>query len=110
MRRFLKLVLAHFPTLLPQTPDAHFRWVNDILDLGGFEKTDSNVERISTATLHLDNKIPTDRVPKMYFVKSLRRDITNQISYSVIMGFKQQQKAASVENGQQVSEIKEDLG
>lgn len=108
LKRSIGAAMARWPTQLPQTPDAHYHWINSILDIGGFERNDSNVERISTAVLHIPNKTPTDRVPKSYFIKSLRKDIANQICYSVVIGFKQQREAAAKEasnaSGPQVQE------
>lgn len=66
-------------TMLPVTPEEFDQFATDILTMSGVEDKPAHRHTLATSIMHLDPT--TDRKEKSYFVKSLRKSISNQVAY-----------------------------
>lgn len=93
MKRLFKRLLSYFPAPLPVGLTSFNEWADSIIELSGkFADEDSLKWAISNMVMHLPST--TDRVPKNYFVKCLRKTAANQVCGQVFMDIKEKQKAA----------------
>lgn len=93
IKQFILKILSFIPTPLPVGMTEYNKWMDSVLNLVGpiADKT-SMTWLISNEIMHI--KSGTDRVPKRYFVKVLRKFAANQLAASVVNQIKEQQEAA----------------
>lgn len=84
--------LGIFPTRLPVGMTEFNIWAQSVIKTYGLPNNDSVVFSLAVMVLHLDST--TDRKPKLYFAKSVRKAMSNQIVSQVIQDLKAKQQAA----------------
>lgn len=94
MNLLIKKLLSYLPSRLPVGMTQFQQWSQDIIDLcGPLADEDSMRFAICSQILHMGAQ--KDRVPKRYFVASLRKAAANQVASQVFQDVKlrQQEKA-----------------
>lgn len=91
LKAFIALLLSYIPTPLPTTPQGIESFTDSILELGGWDQANISFRNaIVTQILHVP--MGTNNVPKQFFIKTIRRSITNQLAYARMNDYKQQEK------------------
>lgn len=99
-----KRFLSHFPTKLPVGLTEFNEWSDSIIALSGqFADTDSMRYAIASNLIHLPHT--KSKVPKAYFVNTLRKAAANQVASQVFQDIKlKQAEAAEMAKLQQVED------
>lgn len=106
-------LLAYFPTRLPLGMPEYEKWADSILELTG-EFADPDSLRFALASMVMQGQHKTDRVPKIFFARGLRKAAASQLAgqafYDIKMKHKAKQQAedtaaqkSDVSDGQLVS-------
>jgi hypothetical protein len=85
-------ILAYLPTKLPIGMTEYHAWLASILELAGPIADKMSMEWVVSNEVMVI-KSGQDRVPKMFFVKRLRKFAANQLAASYVNQLKEQQKA-----------------
>lgn len=94
MQLLIKQLLSYLPTRLPNGLTEFNNWAKDIMELTGpLADEDSIKFALASQIMHMGAQ--SDRVPKRYFVASLRKAAANQVASQVFQDVKlrQQEKA-----------------
>ncbi len=99
MRRLLKLfkvLSSYFPTPLPVGLPQFETWADDIIELSG-KFADLNSMKFALASQLIHSKHDKSSIPKVVFVRMLRKAAANQVASAVFQEIKQQQDAKIAE-------------
>jgi hypothetical protein len=91
MKNVTRYLLSFFPTSLPQGVEEFNAWASDVIILADVPDNRSTRFAAATMVLHLDPT--TDRKPKRYFAKALRKGAANEVVSFVIQDLKAKQLA-----------------
>lgn len=87
MKLFIKRLLSRIATPLPVGITEFDQWAESIIELSGeFADKDSMKFAIASNLIHLDHKIA--KMPKAYFVNTLRKAAANQVASAVFQSIK----------------------
>ena len=94
LKKALNIILSYFPTALPVGMTQYEAWLDSIVELTGPIADELSLKWV------ISNEIMRlapgrDRVPKAFFVKSLRKYAANQIAAVKVLELKQQQETLS---------------
>lgn len=93
MKLALKRLYSYLPTPLPVGMAEFNTWVDSIIELSGeYADRDSMAYAIASNLIHLPHT--KAKVPKAYFVNTLRKAAANQVASQVFHDIKMKQKAA----------------
>lgn len=99
-QNLLKKLCSYFPSPLPVGRAEYEKWIKDILDLAGnVADEDSMRWAVNNIVPHLGPSI--SKVPKNYFVRSLRKAAANQVAAAMTMEIKERQAAKIAAAAQQ---------
>lgn len=82
LKRLGKIVMALFPSALPQSDAGFANWAAEVLDIAGLPVNDSFVSALGTQILHLKPTVAYKA--KVYFILSLKKSIANQCAFNFI--------------------------
>ena len=90
LKRYVCILLSYIPTPLPTGASAYEAWLNEIVLLTGQLADEQSLKWV------ISNEIMRlapgrDKVPKRYFVKSLRKYAANQVAAWKVQEIKQAQ-------------------
>lgn len=93
LKKLLDKATSYYPTELPTGGTAYDAWLDSVVDLvGPIADKDSLIWVISNEIMRLPSG--QNRVPKHYFVKTLRKFAANQIASNKVIQIKEKQQAA----------------
>lgn len=92
IRTGLKLIQSYLPSQLPQTGIAMETWMTEVLQLAKLPDNDSFRQAASTAIMQLTET--TNTKSKHYFVRVLRKRVSNQLAYQIIDDIRNKEKIA----------------
>lgn len=82
LKKLARLVRAHFPSVLPRGKTEFEVWAADIVDLADAPKNPTILSVVATMVMHIP---PTQSSkPKMYFIRSIHKAMTNQVADAII--------------------------
>jgi hypothetical protein len=87
----LKQLAGYWPTDLPVGMTDLENFASDIFETYDIPDKRSYRHAVATMIMHLGPQ--TNKVPKMYFVKSIRKAMANQIAFEKIQAIKEEEKA-----------------
>lgn len=97
----LAIVNSYIPKRMPQSPAALEDFVSQVLYAGGFPDNDSFRVAIYTQVLH--TSADSSFLNQRKFINSVRRSVTNQLSYNLMMIHKGKEKANEQSTVQETS-------
>lgn len=93
LKLLAKKVLSHFPTQIPTGMTQFNTWLDSIVELAGpIADPDSLKWVVSNEVMRLSST--RNKVPKSFFIKSLRKYAANQLAAATVMELKQKQEVA----------------
>lgn len=93
LKRLITRISAYLPTKLPTGMTEYQSWLASILELAGPIADKMSMEWVISNEVMVI-KSGQDRIPKIFFVKRLRKFAANQLAASYVNQLKEQQKAA----------------
>jgi hypothetical protein len=98
--KFLAKVMGRLPNALPKGMWEFDNFAQQIFYTYDLPDLPSYRQAIATMIMHLPPQ--TDRVPLVYFAKSLRKSMANQIAYETIQQIKEAEKSTAAETSEPV--------
>jgi hypothetical protein len=91
LRNTVKILFSYFPTPLPVGMTAYNAWLTEVIALVGPVADEQSMAWVISNEIM---RLPPgkDRVPKRYFVKSLRKFAANQIAGAKVLELKEKQE------------------
>lgn len=99
LKHFFNRIRAFFPTPLPQGLAEFETWSESVINLAGAPNNDSVKFALAVQVLHLDSTI--SHKPKEFFIRSLRKAMSNQIVSQVINDLKAKQQEAAAQSAKE---------
>jgi hypothetical protein len=84
LNALLALLLSFVPSALPTAPAAFDAWYEAIITLGGYPNNDSTRNALAAMLQSSAIGAQTTRVPKRFFVLTMRKAISMQLAFQVI--------------------------
>lgn len=89
LKKVLSLLKACLPSPLPVGLTQYEEWSNEVIELAGAPNNDSTKFTVAVMILHLDSTAAYK--PKIFFVKSLKKAMSNQTVSQIIQDLKTKQ-------------------
>lgn len=103
MKKLVTLLLSYVSTPLPVGITQFNKWADEIIQITGeFADRDSMTFAIASQVMHLGPQ--RSRVPKQFFVKSLRKAAANQVASQIFQDIKLKQQEAQKAAQQQAED------
>lgn len=104
--KLIKQVLSHVPTKLPVGLTEFNEWADSIIELSGnYADIDSMKYAIASNLIHLPHT--KSKVPKAYFVNTLRKAAANQVASQVFQDIKLRQAEEAAKKQAEATALKE---